>query len=62
MTEIVRQAFTDWKVKEETANRLAAQLSGSPLATPAEEARRAATEAWHVCWEKRWQVEQEGMG
>ncbi len=54
MLDSVQQAFTDWKRREETANSIAAQ------GIEAQEARKAATEAWRIYWERRWQVEEEG--
>ena len=52
MLDSVQQAFTDWKRREETANSIAAR------GPAAQEARQAATEAWRIYWERRWQVEQ----
>jgi len=52
MLDSVQQAFQDWKRREAAANSIAAQ------GVEAREARQAATEAWRIYWERRWQVEQ----
>ena len=52
MLDSVQEAFQNWKRREEKANSIAAQ------GIEAQEARKAATEAWRIYWERRWQAEE----
>ena len=53
MPDAVQEAFETWKMREEEANRIGIQ--GAQM----EQARQAATEAWHAYWERHWKAKQE---
>ncbi len=60
MIDAVQEAYAGWRQKEEQANRLAGRASVSRREVA--EAREAATEAWRLYWQRRWEVEQEVTG
>ena len=60
MIDAVQEAYVGWRQKEERANHLAGRAAVSRREVA--EAREAATEAWRLYWQRRWQVEQEGTG
>ena len=60
MIDAVQEAYVGWRQKEEQANRLDGRAAVSRREVA--EARKAATEAWRLYWQRRWQVEQEATG
>ena len=60
MIDAIQEAYVGWRQKEEQANHLAGRAAVSRREVA--EAREAATEAWRLYWQGRWQVEEEATG
>ncbi len=60
MIDAVQEAYVRWRQKEERANHLAGRAAVSRREVA--EAREAATEAWRLYWQRRWQVEEKATG
>ena len=60
MIDAIQEAYAWWRQKEERANHLAGRAAVSRREVA--EAREAATEAWRIYWQRRWEVEKEATG